>query len=285
MAKKEEEARKERVILLIAGDSGAGKSFWIANLKNALIFDTDIGGGLTYADARIARNGSERIEVGSYLEVIDEIDKRRKNLTRTTVAIDHLSTLHQESVIRHNPKLVKDFGAAGDKAAREWRKVRELVRWCDFNLVCTSHLKGKWEDEKVVGEQADAAKKIEGDFHTVLHVHNVGPFPKQAFVYKWRRDPEDARGPVPPSFPFTMEDFLKIHGYSMEGERHEIPMATAQQIAELEALINIVKLPDGVVDKWLSKAKAESFAEMSEDVIKKCIAFTRGLVAGSTPAA
>lgn len=280
MAKKAEET-SDRVIMLAAGESGSGKSFWVANLKNALIFDTDIGGGLTYADERITRNGSERIEVGSYLEVIEEMNKRKKNLDITTLAIDHLSTLHQEAVLRYNPTLIKDFGSAADKAAKEWRKIRELVRWGDYNLVCTAHLKGKWENDKAIGEQADAAKKIEGDFHVVLHVHNTGGnvYPKNAEVMKWRRDPEDKRGKVPAIFPFTMEEFLKIHGASMEGKRHEILMATPEQISELNRLLGVVKLPEGTAEKWLAKAKAESFEEMTQEIIVKCIDYARKLVA------
>ena len=281
MTKAKETENKERIILLLAGDSGSGKSWFVANLKRALIIDTDIGGGVSYAQARIERNGSERIEMGSYPEVIDELTRRKKHLSQfNTVAIDHLSTLHEEAVIRHNPRLVKDFGAAADKAAREWRRLREIIRYGDFNLVCTSHLKGKWADEKVVGMQADAAKKIEADFHIVLHVTNPGTpiYPLTASVHKWRRDPEDQRGPAPMSLPFTVEDFLKAEGVDMLAPRHEIPMATEEQIAELGRLLEIVKLPEGTVEKWLSKAKAETFADMSREIIAKCISHVTELV-------
>jgi hypothetical protein len=283
MTKKQEPVVKpERVIALWAGESGSGKSFNVACLKNALIFDTDIGGGLAYADARIARNGSVRVEVGSYIDVIEEMGKRRGQMAKmTTVAIDHLSTLHQEAVIRHNPKMIKDFGAAGDKAAKEWRKVRELVRWGDFHLICTAHLKGKWEDEKVVGDQADAAKKIEADFMQVLHVYNDGNldhFPKECRVFKWRRDPEDARGKVPARFPFTLENFVKIHGYPLEGVRQEIVMASPEQVKELTDLLEVVKIPEETLERWKAKAKAESWMEFPAEALGKCILHVRGLL-------
>lgn len=275
--------RPERVILLVAGPSGSGKSFFVANLCKALIFDTDLGGGLAYADERIKRNGSERIEVGSYVEVIEELQKRRGKMSNvTTLALDHLSTLHSEAVIRHNPLFREDtFGREHDRAKKEWQKVRDIVRFGDFNLVATAHLKNEYRNKKVVGDTEDASKNIGGDFHIRLHLESAipGTYPAQANVMKWRRDPEDSRGQVPPSFAFTMENFLKIHGFSMEGTRHEVAMANPEQVAELERLIEIVKLPEGTTEKWLTKAKAESWSELSEETIAKCIDHLRSLVA------
>lgn len=277
---------KERVILLLAGESGSGKSFFVANLKNALIFDTDIGGGLSYAEERIRRNGSERIEVGSYLDIIEEIGKRQKHLDNiTTLAIDHLSTLQQEANLRHNPSMASDYGKANEKATKEWRKIRELTRNRDFNLVCTAHQKAKFENDKVVGITTDASKNIEGDMSIVLYLLKAegkkptAQNPPIARVAKWRRDPDDSRGLIPDVFPLTMDKFLEMHGSDMSGQRHEIPMATPEQAAELERLVNIVKLPEDTVAKWLSKAKAESFSDMTAEVIAKCIAYTTSLVA------
>lgn len=280
MAKKAEGS--ERVILLIAGESGSGKSLWIANLKNALIFDTDIGGGLSYADARIKRNSSERIEVGSYLEIIDEIARRRRGgklESITTLAIDHLTTLQQESVIRHNPSSADDFGKSYDKATREWRKIRELVRNMDFNLICTAHLKSKYEKKEVIGITTDASKNIEADMSMVVYLQKGPTYPSVARVAKWRRDPEDERGPVPQTFPWTMEDFLKIHGRSMDGARHEIAMAKPEQVAEIKRLLGIVKLPDDWETRALTKAKVESWDEMPEETIVKCLEYIQKSVA------
>lgn len=269
-------AKPERVIALMGGESATGKSFWIANLKRALIFDTDIGGGLSYLDARIERNESERIEVGSYVEIMDHIRTRRNDgrlKNYVTVAIDHLTTLHQEAVLRYNPNAAEDFGKSYEKANREWRKIRETVRVGDFNLVCTSHMKSKYENQKVVGITTDASKNINADFTMVLYLMRQpsGAYPSTARVEKWRRDPEDTRGAVPTTFPFTMEKFVEMHGFPMEGEREEVELASDGQVKELERLIELVKLPEGTTEKWLTKAKVESWAEMSSETIQKCI--------------
>lgn len=269
-----QEPRPERVIALWAGESGTGKSFAVANLRNALIFDTDIGGGLAYLDARIKRNGSERVEVGSYLDVMEHLQKRRRQMGEiTTLAFDHLTTLQQESVLRHNPQALDDFGRSYDKATREWRKLREFVRQGDFHLVCTAHLKSKYVNNKVAGITSDASKNIEADFTMVLYLEKGNSYPSTARVMKWRRDPEDERGVVPSSFPFTLEKFVELHGCPLEGERHEVALATPEQLAELRNLLSIVKVPDDWEEKCLTKAKAESWEEVPEESIGRCIAY------------
>lgn len=281
MAKQMEKAR--RLILLVGGESGTGKSFFVANMPRALIFDTDLGGGLAYLDERITRNGSERIEVGSYLDVIEELGRRRKQMAGiTTLVIDHLTTLQQEAVLRHNPGMVEDFGKSYDRATREWRKVRELVRWGDFNLVCTAHMKAKYEKQKVVGVVTDASKNINADFDVVLYLRKTGEYPSQAVAEKWRRDPEDARGPVPQMFDFTVKRVLEIHGDALDERRRETPMATPEQLKEFERLLGVVKLGDGVLDKWMQKAKAECFAEFTSEVIGKCITHMQGMISPPT---
>lgn len=264
----------ERIIALIAGESGTGKSFFIACLKNALIYDTDIGGGLAYADARIARNGSERVPCGSYIELLDDLKRRQqqnqfKNVL--TVAIDHVSALQQEGSLRHNPNSERDFGRGSDIATREWRKIREFCRNQDFNLIVTAHMKSKWENEKVVGAQADGAKNLEGDVSIALQLRRTGSYPSLAWVQKWRRDPEDPRGQIPPTFPMTIDKFTELAGEGLLAPREPAKQASEAQVKQLAQLLEVAKLPEGTTDKWLKKAGVETFAEMLETDIAKCI--------------
>ncbi len=281
MAKKTEPAvRPERIIALVAGESGSGKSFWMAGLKNGLFFDTDLGGGMAYLDARIKRNGSERIEVGSYPDIRAEIEKRRRSgeLSRFTwIGIDHLTTLHQEATSRHNPMGVEDYGKSYEKATREWRQIRHLVRVGDFNLICTAHLKPKYEKQQVVGIVTDASKNVNADFSIVLYLQKNanGSYPSIARVEKWRRDPEDPRGLIPAQFPFTIEKVFELHGGDGQGERVEIEMATDAQVAEMVKLLEVVKIPETEIEKWKKKAGAEEWADFTADDLAKCIAYVR----------
>ncbi len=55
-------------------------------------------------------------------------------------------------------------------------------------------------------------------------------------------------------------------------------MATPEQIAELNTLLEVVKLPDGETDKWLKKANADTFADMDTAKIAACITMLKGKI-------
>lgn len=272
----------ERIIALIAGGSGDGKSFWVANLKDALIYDTDIGGGLAYADARIKANNSERVEVGSYVEVIEDIKRRQRegSLARfKTVAIDHITVLQQEANLRYNPKLEPDYGRGNEAATREWRKVRELTRNMDFNLIATAHLKGKYANNEQVGMITDASKNVEADFGIVVYLQRMPKYPSKAQVTKWRRDPEDPRGGVPNVFDFTMANFEEIAGSAMGRARKEVKLSTAEQAEEIKRLLEAVNLPAGTVEKFYKKYAVDSFEEASFEACESFLKYIHGELA------
>jgi energy-coupling factor transporter ATP-binding protein EcfA2 len=274
--------KQKRAIVLLTGESGTGKSFFIACLKHALIYDIDIGGGLAEYDERIERNQSERIPASSYLEILDDLKQRHRKgdlKDRITVAIDHVSALQQEANLRHNPTGESDYGRANARATSEWRAIREFCKSQDFNLVCVAHVKPKFENNVQSGTQPDGAKNIEGDMGIVLQLRRANSYPSNALVMKWRRDPEDSRGKVPQSFPLTLESFCKIEGSgALDRTREPIQLATDEQLAQMEKMLNVVKVPEGDVAKWFKKAGVESFSEMPSETIGKCIAFCQDLL-------
>jgi hypothetical protein len=281
---------KDRVIALIEGDSGSGKSFFMACLKNAVIYDTDLGGGLSDYENRISKNGSERIEVSSFSEILADIRQRlRTGALKETICIDHLSGLHQESLLRHNPTQDSDYGRSNNKATYEWRQIREFAKTFDANLFCASHMKTEYEKDKNVGRIADGAKHLEGDFHIVLKLESLKDdkgrkrYPATAHVIKWRRDPEfDTRGPVPDSFKFLLEEFEKIHGANYKREREKIVLAKPESIDALKnalALLNPEKSAE-LTAKWFKAATVDSFEFMSEEQVEKCHEMVKKLIQG-----
>jgi hypothetical protein len=48
-----------------------------------------------------------------------------------------------------------------------------------------------------------------------------------------------------------------------------VALASNEQVRELKELLNIVRLPEGLVDKWLSKAQVETWEDMPAETIGK----------------
>ena len=51
-----------------------------------------------------------------------------------------------------------------------------------------------------------------------------------------------------------------------------VVLASAEQLAETKRLLDVVKLPDGTVDKWLRRPMKD-FEEMDSATIGKCIEY------------
>jgi len=281
--------KKDRIIALVEGDSGSGKSFFMACLKNAVIYDVDLGGGLAEYEERINKNGSERVELASFGEILSDIRQRlRSGNLKETIVIDHVTGLHQESLLRHNPNQDSDYGRSGNKATYEWRQIREFARTFDCNLLIVAHMKAEYEKDKQVGKIADGAKNIEGDMHIVLRLESLKDdkgrkrYPATAHVIKWRRDPEDSRGLPPESFKFTLEEFEKIHGADYKRQREKVVLAKPESI---EALNKVLALLDKekaseLTAKWIKAAGVESFEFMTEEQVEKCQEMVKKLIQG-----
>lgn len=280
---------KDRIIALIEGESGSGKSFFMACLKNAVIYDTDLGGGLAAYETRIKKNGSERVEMSTFGEILADIRVRLKTgRLKETIVIDHVTGLHQEALMRHNPTQDSDYGRSGNKATYEWRKIREFARSFDCNLLTVAHMKAEYEHDKQVGKIADGAKNIEGDLHIVLRLESLKDdkgrkkYPSVANVIKWRRDPEDPRGMPPPSFTFTLEEFERIHGANYNRERANIVLASEESITSLKNTMSLLdkEVSADLQAKALKSAGVESLEFLSQEQIEKFIVFVQKKIQG-----
>lgn len=280
---------KDRIIALVEGDSGCGKSFFMACLKNAVIYDVDLGGGLAEYEERIKKNGSERVELSSFGDILTDIRQRlREGKLKETIVIDHVTGLHQEALLRHNPNQDSDYGRSGNKATYEWRAIREFARTFDCNLLIVAHMKAEYEKDKQIGKIADGAKNIEGDMHIVLRLESLKDdkgrkrYPATAHVIKWRRDPADPRGLPPEAFKFTLEEFEKIHGADYKREREKVVLAKKETLESLNQTLSLMdkEKASELSGKWLKAAGVESLEFMSEDQATKCVEMVKKLLQG-----
>jgi hypothetical protein len=120
---------------------------------------------------------------------------------------------------------------------------------------------------EVVGVGPDCWAKLPYELDLTINIQKLGP-KRLGKVGKSRL----LGFPEATTFEFTYAEFAERYGRDViEAASKPLSLATKEQIAEIERLLNTVKLPDGQADKWLSAASAETWAEVDEDKAEKVI--------------
>ncbi len=157
-----------------------------------------------------------------------------------------------------------------------------LIRWVnrtDMNAVFIAHQRDLWGTENkqraVIGQTFDGYEKMEYELHLVLRISKIGSgdnAKRFAHIGKSRL----ASFPEGQRFDWTYNDFAERYGRDIiETAAHQIVLATPEQIAELDRLLEIVK-SDGLAAKWFKAAEVDSFEEMTTEQVEKCIVYLKG---------
>jgi hypothetical protein len=275
------EPKKPKV--LVFGPPGVGKTWVSMDFPDVYYIDTEGGADLAHYRAKLERAGGMYFgpEQGSleFDAVIGQVEALATEKHRfKTIIIDSITKLFNVTISDEQTRLGdKDaFGASKKPAVRQMTR---LVRWlnrADMNAIVIAHQKDQWGldakgNREVVGQTFDAWEKLEYDLHLVLRISKIGKgdqAQRYAHVGKSRLlgFPEGDR------LDWSYASFAERYGKDViEKEVVPVVLATPEQLAELQRLLDIVKLPDGVTDKWLSRAGADSYAEMATDQIAACI--------------
>jgi hypothetical protein len=149
--------------------------------------------------------------------------------------------------------------------------------------VLTSHAKIKWvksgDSFREDGRTFDAYGKLDYLFDLVLETQLRGT-EGWAVVRKSRVE----AFPMLDSFPLSYGEVASRYGREvLERGAEPVKLASPEQVARLTQLVEVVKLDDEIVQKWLDKSDAATFADMPEDVIAKCITFIEAKIATPSP--
>lgn len=267
--------------ILIFGKPGVGKTWGALDFPSCYYIDTEGGANLKHYTEKLARSGGMYMgpEQGSQdfetvIEQIKALGTEQHNFK--TLVIDSISKLHNLEINTEAERLgEKDVFSASKKPAL--RKMGSVIRWADridMNVVMIAHERNLWFKGEQTGVTFDGAEKLDYELHLCLNIVKNGP-DRKAFVKKTRL----LEFPDASSFPWSYADFATKYGKDIiEGNVSQIVLATPEQLAELTALLDVVKLPDGETDKWLKKANADTFADMDSSKIAACITMLKGRV-------
>lgn len=272
---------------MLSGPSGVGKTFFALNFPRPYFFD--IEGGATreqYRKKLIAVNGGYfGKEQGS--QDFQTILEETKALATTkhdyqTAIYDSYSKAYNIAMADAELKGGSDYGRDKKEANKP---SRQLLRWTDridLTVILICHTKDKWagrgDKREFVGTTFDGYDKFEYDLDLWLEVQMVG---KERFYTVKKTRIEGF--PYGAQFPLDYADFSKRYGKELiESASKPLVLASEEQVAKVTHLLQILKVEEEQVTKWLAKDEADNWNEMSAENIQKVIVFLEKKIKGES---
>jgi hypothetical protein len=268
---KKPEAVQKRLKLFMFGPAGVGKTTAAIQFPNSYIIDCERGSE-EYGEL-IERSGSVVFQTTDIHDVIAEV---KALLTERhdyrTLVIDPITTVYNDLLEKSEAKVGADFGRHYGAANKEMKRLANLIMALDLNVIVTAHAKAEYgQNFSKIGYTFDGWKQLDYWFDLVVELQKKGKkrlgkvtktriatFPDED-VFEWSYDAIKAR----------------YDNGTLEKAAAPVALATRAQVAELNGLLNVVKLPEGTVDKWLTKANVDTLDDMPGDAIAKCIEYVK----------
>jgi hypothetical protein len=278
--------------ILIFGPPGVGKTWTSLDFPSVYYIDTEGGADLAHYREKLKNAGGMYFgpDQGSldFDTVIGQLEALATEQHHyKTVVIDSITKLFSTAIADEQARL-GDSDAFGASKKKPVGQMKKLIRWlnrADMNAVVIAHQKDIWGkndkgQQEVVGQSFDGWDKLEYELHLILRISKMGAgtnAKRFANTGKSRLTgfPEGER------FDWSYAEFSARYGKDViEKEVQPIVLASAEQVAELNRLLALVKLKEGTTEKWLTKAGVEAFDEMDTATIAKCIDHLKSQITG-----
>jgi hypothetical protein len=275
---KKPEAIQKRLKALFYGGAGAGKTTAAIQFPAPYLIDTEKGAENDQYTKLLEKAGGVVFQTSDFDELMKEIKAllTEKHEYKTLI-IDPLTTLYNDLLDKSALKNGTEFGRHYSEANKQIKHLLNLLLRLDMNVIITSHAKNEYgQNMSVLGQTFDCYKKLDYLFDLVFEVQKRGK-DRLGLVKKSRIE----SFPDTEQFPFSYDEIARRYGRDvLERVAVAQELADETQVKELVRLIDLIKIPEEVSQKWLDKASSEKWEEMPKDAIQKCIDHLKSKIQG-----
>jgi hypothetical protein len=270
---KKPETIQKRLKALFYGSAGVGKTTAAIQFPAPYLIDTEKGAENDQYTRILKNRDGVIFQTSDFDELVKEVTALlTEKHDYKTLVIDPLTTLYND-LIEKSAKNGTDFGRHYNEANKRIKHLLNLLLRLDMNVIITSHAKTEYQISKnesgkdnmtVIGQTFDCYKKLDYLFDLVFEIQKRGSDKRVGIIRKSRIE----TFPDGETFPFSYDEIAERYGRKiLEKDAIAEVLASKEQVARLQELIELYKEPEESVQKWLDKAKAETFRELSSEVI------------------
>jgi len=274
--------------ILLYGPSGVGKTVLTTQFPDVYFIDSEGGATQPEYRQRLIDAGALYLGPNDGAASLDVVLDQVKALATTehdrkTLVIDSITKVFTNEVSREAERL-QDAGKKNEFGADRKPAVgamRQLVAWLprlNMNVILIAGETAEWGlvngERAQIGTTFDCWPRLEYELDLAIGMFRAGS-KRLARVRKTRL----SAFPQGDTFDCTYEELAHRIGDVIEAAPEKEAFATPVQLAEVTRLLDIVRLDEGTVDKWLAAANVSNWEEMSEERIGKAITYLQGKIA------
>jgi hypothetical protein len=265
---------EKRLKLFMFGPAGVGKTTCAIQFPNCYIIDAERG--TENYDKLITASGSAVFQTNDMNEVLQEV---KALLTEShdyrTLVIDPITTLYNDLLDKCATQVGEDFGRHYGAANKVMKRLANLIMALDMNVVITAHAKAEYgQNYAKLGFTFDGWKQLDYWFDLVVELQKKGK-KRLGVVRKSRLE----AFPDEDVFEWKYDNIEQRYGADRLAKAAvAVALASPEQVKQMKGFLDVVRLPDGTVEKWFGKANVDAWEDMPAATIAKCIEHTKKLL-------
>lgn len=275
--------------ILLSGPAGSRKTTFCLHAPSPYFIDTEAGGKREQYMEALGKAGGLYFgpEDGSqdFTAIMNEVRElaTTKN-TFKTIIVDSLTKPYRLEMFA-----AEDRGVSAEfkKSQREAEKpARKLLSWLmrpdlDLTVLMVCHSKDKWtkgENKELIKEGTvwDGPEKLDYDLDLWLETRISGQD-----VYATVKKSRVKGFLTGAQMPLDFDTFQKMYGAAViERPIKPIVLATSEQVKQIEHLLEVLKVSDEELEKWLRLAQVSEVVDLSTESADKLLKFLNEKING-----